>query len=70
MQRLLFVVRTLSFFWMLSLVGCNSPRVMMVQEREIQFLEAGQTYTPQTNGVFLSERVFHQLLEEKISHEQ
>ena len=70
MRKLLGVIGISLVLSTLLMVGCQTRRQTLVLETEIEFLQAGRLFTPQTNGVFLSDKLFDQLMVEKIEHER
>ena len=70
MRKLLGVIGISLVLSTLLMVGCQTRKQTLVLETEIEFLQAGRLFTPQTNGVFLSDKLFDQLMVEKIEHER
>ena len=70
MRKLLGVIGISLVLSTLLMVGCQTGKQTLVLETEIEFLQAGRLFTPQTNGVFLSDKLFDQLMVEKIEHER
>lgn len=72
MRKMLTSVGISLVFSMLLMGGCQTTKrkLPLVMEYELEFLQAGEPFTPKTNGVFVSDKLFDQLMQEKIEHER